>query len=379
MSKYKKILFITATRAEFGKIKTLINILKNSKNFKPYIFITGVHTLKKFGSTYKEILNEKYENIKIFKNYYTDQKEINGDLIISQTIIGLKKYVSSIKPDLLVIHGDRHEALAGAIVGCMNNILTAHIEGGELSGNIDEIIRHSVSKLSHIHFPSNANAKKRIIQMGEKRKTIFNIGSPDIDILLSRTVPKYEIVKKRYDIPFKKKDYGILIWHPDSINIKNIVDNTKKVLGFVKKTKQNYIVIYPNNDYGNENIINLINLNLNSNKYKIYPSIRFENFISLLKNSKFIVGNSSCGIREAPYFGLNIFNLGNRQNSRSKNKDIYNIKINKLNKINFDKLIKRKVKNKKPYGYGNSNIKFLKLINSKNFWKIDKQKIFSNV
>ena len=93
----------------------------------------------------------------------------------------------------------------------MNNILTAHIEGGELSGNIDEIIRHSVSKLSHIHFPSNANAKKRIIQMGEKRKTIFNIGSPDIDILLSRTVPKYEIVKKRYDIPFKKKDYGIRI------------------------------------------------------------------------------------------------------------------------------------------------------------------------
>ena len=169
MPKFKKILFITATRAEFGKIKTLINILKNSKKFKPYIFVTGVHTLKKFGSTYREILGENYKNIEIFKNNYTDQKKINGDLIISQTIIGLKKYVLKIKPDLLVIHGDRHEALAGAIVGCMNNILTAHIEGGEVSGNIDEIIRHSVSKLSHVHFPSNIQAKKRIIQMGEKK------------------------------------------------------------------------------------------------------------------------------------------------------------------------------------------------------------------
>lgn len=379
MPKFKKILFITATRAEFGKIKTLINILKNSKKFKPYIFVTGVHTLKKFGSTYREILGENYKNIEIFKNNYTDQKKINGDLIISQTIIGLKKYVLKIKPDLLVIHGDRHEALAGAIVGCMNNILTAHIEGGEVSGNIDEIIRHSVSKLSHVHFPSNIQAKKRIIQMGEKKNTIFNIGSPDIDTLLSKRIPTYEIIKKRYEIPFKQKDYGIFIWHPDNMNKKIIINNTKKILDFIIKSKKNYIVIYPNNDFGNEDIINLINIKLKSKNFKIYPSIRFENFISLLKNSKFIIGNSSCGIREAPYFGLNILNVGNRQNSRSKNKDIHNLKVNSLGKIDVNELIKKKIKSKKPYGYGNSNIKFFNLINSEKFWKIDKQKIFLNV
>ena len=379
MPKFKKILFITATRAEFGKIKTLINILKNSKKFKPYIFVTGVHTLKKFGSTYREILGENYKNIEIFKNNYTDQKKINGDLIISQTIIGLKKYVLKIKPDLLVIHGDRHEALAGAIVGCMNNILTAHIEGGEVSGNIDEIIRHSVSKLSHVHFPSNIQAKKRIIQMGEKKNTIFNIGSPDIDTLLSKRIPTYEIIKKRYEIPFKQKDYGIFIWHPDNMNKKIIINNTKKILDFIIKSKKNYIVIYPNNDFGNEDIINLINIKLKSKNFKIYPSIRFENFISLLKNSKFIIGNSSCGIREAPYFGLNILNVGNRQNSRSKNKDIHNLKVNSLGKIDVNELIKKKIKSKKPYGDGNSNIKFFNLINSEKFWKIDKQKIFLNV
>ena len=163
------------------------------------------------------------------------------------------------------------------------------------------------------------------------------------------------------------------------MNKKIIINNTKKILDFIIKSKKNYIVIYPNNDFGNEDIINLINIKLKSKNFKIYPSIRFENFISLLKNSKFIIGNSSCGIREAPYFGLNILNVGNRQNSRSKNKDIHNLKVNSLGKIDVNELIKKKIKSKKPYGYGNSNIKFFNLINSEKFWKIDKQKIFLNV
>ena len=126
------------------------------------------------------------------------------DIILSSTIDGLSKFVKKISPDLIIIHGDRVESLAGAIVGCLNNIKTAHIEGGEVSGTVDEILRHSISKLSHIHFVSNNIARKRLIQMGENKKSIFVVGSPDVDIILGKNLPKIEFSKKRYGINYKK-------------------------------------------------------------------------------------------------------------------------------------------------------------------------------
>ena len=374
----KKILFLTSTRAEYGKIKTLIEILKKSKKFTPYIFITGLHMLEKFGSTYTEVTSQNNNNFKKFYNKYTDQKILSGDLIISEAIIGLRKYVMKIKPDLIIIHGDKQEALAGAIVGCMNNIMTGHIEGGEISGNIDEIIRHSISKLSHVHFTSNKKASKRLLKMGEDKKTVYTIGSPDIDLLFQKPLISFEKIKKRYEINFKKKDYGIFIWHPDSLN-KNVISlHTKKILNFLIKSKLNYIVIYPNNDYGNDVIIRLIKQKLKTQNFKIFPSIRFENFIQIMKNSKFIIGNSSAGIREAPYFGLNIINIGDRQNLRSDNKEINNINVNLLKNLNLKKILKKKVSKKKQFGYGNSFQKFYHILNKESFWLTEKQKQFKN-
>lgn len=375
---YKKIVFLTSTRAEFGKIKILIDGLKSTKTFKTFIFVTGLHTLKKFGSTYTEIINSKYKNYKIYKNIFKNNSMLDGDQIISDTIRGFKKYIQKIKPDLIVIHGDRYEALAGSIVGAMNNILTAHIEGGEVSGNIDEIMRHAITKLSHVHFPSNLEACKRLIQLGEKKNTIFNIGSPDIDIMLSRNLPTFEFVKKRYDIKFDKKNYGVLIWHPDSLDINNIKINTENLIKFVNKTSENYIVIYPNNDFGNEDIIFLLEKKLNKRNYKIFPSIRFENFLTILKNAKFIIGNSSCGIREAPYYGINTINIGQRQHLRSSDKDILNIKNNNYNLKKFKVFVKKKINKKKLFGSGNSKDRFLKALKNPSLWKINKQKYFNN-
>ena len=148
----KKIIFVTGTRADYGKIKSLISTLQINNNYKTHIFVTGMHNLKKFGSTYDELQLDNIKNIFRFNNQL---KSNNLDLILSKTIQGFNDYVKKIKPDLIVIHGDRIEALGCALVGSLNNILTAHIEGGEVSGTIDEIIRHAVSKLSHYHFVTN--------------------------------------------------------------------------------------------------------------------------------------------------------------------------------------------------------------------------------
>lgn len=189
----KKIVFVTATRADYGKMKSLIAGMQKNKDYEVLVFVTGMHNLKKFGSTYKEVYKNKIKNIYKFKNQKLND---NMDHILSKTIKGFSEFIKFKKLDLIVFHGDRIEFLACAIVGCLNNIKTAHIEGGEVSGTVDEILRHSISKLSHAHFVTNNIAKKRLRQMGEKNNSIFVIGSPDVDIIKSKKLPKIIAVKK---------------------------------------------------------------------------------------------------------------------------------------------------------------------------------------
>ena len=152
----KRILFVTGTRADFGKLKSLIKILDNHPGFEVSIFVTGMHMQNLYGSTYLEVERCGCKNIFKFLNHTS---EATMDLTLSKTIDGLSTYLKENPVDLIVVHGDRVEVLAGAITGSLNNILVAHIEGGELSGTIDELICHAVSKLSHIHFVANDKAR----------------------------------------------------------------------------------------------------------------------------------------------------------------------------------------------------------------------------
>ncbi|RKJ17522.1 UDP-N-acetylglucosamine 2-epimerase (hydrolyzing), partial [Butyricicoccus sp. 1XD8-22] len=187
----KKIVFLTGTRADYGKIKSLINKVWEDSSFELYLFVTGMHMLSRYGSTWREIEKDGFKNVYHFIN---QSQNTPMDIALSDTISGLSNYIAEINPDLIVVHGDRLEALAGAIVGAFNNIRVVHIEGGEVSGTIDESIRHAITKFAHIHMVSNDESKKRIIQMGEAEKNIFVIGSPDIDIMYSNKLPSIEKV-----------------------------------------------------------------------------------------------------------------------------------------------------------------------------------------
>jgi len=193
----KRIVFLTGTRADFGKLKSLISISQNSSNFEVHLFVTGMHMNSLYGFTVTEIVNSGFENIYKYINHESND---SMDKILSSTIVGFSQYIKQIKPDLIIVHGDRVEALAGSIVGSLNNILVGHVEGGEVSGTIDELIRHSITKMSHIHFAANKEAKKRLIQLGEYKKSIFTIGSPDIDLMNSPNLPSLESAKKHYEI-----------------------------------------------------------------------------------------------------------------------------------------------------------------------------------
>ncbi len=376
MNKFKTIVFLTGTRADFGKLRPLIDVVKKSKKFEYYIFVTGMHTLSKYGNTYHEVKDEGYKN---FFMYMNQTESSDPDIILSNTIIGLGNFVKEISPDLIVVHGDRVEALAGAIVGSFNNILVAHIEGGEISGTLDELIRHSITKLSHLHFVANNEAMNRLVQMGELKENIHSIGSPDIEIMKSGNLPSMLTVNKHYEIPFK--NYSVFIFHPVTSELKLLKNQIKNIVDALIESNRNYIVIYPNNDKGSEIIINEFQRIKKNKKFRMYPSIRFNYFLSILKNSELIIGNSSVGIRESEIFEIPSINIGTRQQNRTLNSDILHVDTNKkeiLNAINESKNKKINCIHSFGNGIGTSS-KFLKILNDKETWKINTQKQFKDV
>lgn len=371
----KKIIFLTGTRADFGKLKSLIEITLKSNEFEVYIFATGMHMSKKYGYTVLEIDKCGYKNIYKFINHTS---EASMDQTLAKTIEGFSNFIRELDPDLIIIHGDRVEALAGAIVGSLNNILVAHIEGGEVSGTIDELIRHAVSKLSHVHFVSNQGAQKRLIQMGEIPENIFVIGSPDIDVMLSDNLPGIEKVKERYEIPFD--EYVVVLFHPVTTEVAHMHKYAKQFAEALLESNNNYVVIYPNNDLGSNSILLEYERFKNRPNFRIFPSVRFEYFLVLLKHSKFIIGNSSAGIREAPYYGLPAINIGTRQQNRALHEEIINCDYSTARITEAIKIAQSATFKKTDlFGKGNSDKLFMESISCSKFWEVSKQKVFKDI
>lgn len=369
----KRILFLTGTRADFGKIKSLITILDNHQDFEVFVFVTGMHLQKEYGYTLIEIERCNFKNVYTFENH---THETTMDLTLAKTIEGLSSYSKQVNPDLIVLHGDRVETLAGAIVGSLNNILVAHIEGGELSGTVDELIRHSVSKLSHIHFVSNNDAAKRLIQMGEIKESIFTIGSPDIDIMFSDNLPDLSTVKKYYNINFEK--YAIVMFHPVTTEVNQMQSYVAAFVKSLLEDNHNYVVIYPNNDLGSQFIIDEYQKLKNNSRFRVFPSLRFEYFLTLLKSSQFIIGNSSAGIREAPYYGIPIINIGTRQQNRAVHADIINAdyEFNAIQEA-LSVIDSHKIQTADTaFGQGNSTELFLDCLQKPAVWELNHQKQF---
>ncbi|KYG82841.1 UDP-N-acetylglucosamine 2-epimerase [Roseivirga echinicomitans] len=371
----KNIVFLTGTRADFGKLKSLIDVCEAHDQFSVSLFVTGMHMQAQYGYTVDEILKYGYSDIYKFINR---TNETTMDQTLAKTISGFSDYIRENKPDLVVVHGDRVEALAGATSAALNNILVAHIEGGEVSGTIDELIRHAVSKMCHVHFVSNERAKKRLMQMGELNESTFTIGSPDVDIMFSDKLPSIAMARERYEIPFD--DFAILMFHPVTTENDRMAEYARLVVDAVLESGLNYVVIYPNNDLGSSDILREYKRLRGLDRIKIFPSVRFEYFLTFLKNAQFIMGNSSAAIMEAPYYGLPAINIGNRQNNRSENTDLIHCGYDKA--VLLEGIKQALNLNLTPielFGEGKSCEKFMDVLLTKKFWGISKQKLFNDI
>ena len=373
MNKYKKkILFVTGTRADFGKLQPLASeAYKNG--FKVCFFVTGMHMLEKYGLTKIEV--QRYKEFEVIE--FINQREGDSqDIIISKTIFGFSDIVQEIKPDLVVIHGDRIEALACSLVCSINYLLSVHIEGGELSGTIDEILRHCNTKLCSKHMVSSLDAKRRVQQLGESDEDIYVIGSPELDIHASNSGVSIDKVKEYYEI--KNKEYGICIFHPVTSEVREIKEQATDLFDALSQTKKYFIVILPNNDPGSKEIKEVIN-KLDQSYFRVIPSMRFNYFSELMKNAAIFIGNSSAGVREAPFLGSPSIDIGTRQTNRAIADSVSHVSASERSRIInlIDQNWNKRFEKDSSYGSGNASYGFVNILSDDNFWKHSMQKYFA--
>jgi len=372
----RRVLFITGTRADYGKLKPIIRAVEDDADLDCAIFATGMHLLEKYGGTWKEIEKDGFSSV--FLHFNQDQHTgFMMDRVLADTVRGLSHYVAEHDVDLIVVHGDRIEALAGSLVGALNKILVAHIEGGELSGTIDELLRHTITKMSHLHFVSHQEARDRVIRMGEYPDRVFVIGSANIDTMLSDDLPPIDRVRSYYDLP--RGQFALFVLHPVVGENDGIYEATAGLLDSLISTERHLVAIYPNNDPGSTEILRALKERAGSPFLRLLPSMKFEAYLVALRHAAIMIGNSSSGIHEAPVYGVPSINIGSRQNNRFAHSSIVNVPFDAATICEYvDKLWGKRLPTSQHFGSGASAPAFIEVLKDPLIWQTTVFKQFTD-
>ena len=367
------LLFLTGTRADFGKLEPLAAAARDAGH-RVTFFVTGMHMMEAYGLTKLEVARMAGVTVHEFMNQRPGDPQ---DVILAKTILGFSDFVTEHRPDLIVVHGDRIEALAGALVGATNYILTAHVEGGEVSGTIDEVIRHCNTKLAHVHFVSSDIAGRRVMALGEPQVTVHAIGSPELDFHSGPSGVSLAEVKARYDIPFD--EYGIAVFHPVTSEAASMGLQAQAFFGALAASGRQFVVIAPNNDPGSDAIFKVVE-GLATDRFRLIPSMRFAHFSELMKNAACMVGNSSAGVREAPFLGIPSLDVGTRQTNRAAAPSVHAclatdaVGIAAFLRDHWGKTVPRH----DGFGQGRAADRFVRVLSDNAFWTQDLQKSFQD-
>lgn len=370
----QSLLFVTGTRADYGKLEPLA-IAARDAGFEVSFFVTGMHMMARYGMTKLEV----HQLQRVTVHEFLNQRESDPqDLVLAKTIMGFSDFVAEINPDLVIVHGDRIEALACALVCATNYIRCAHIEGGEVSGTIDELLRHCNSKLAYSHFVSSRDAALRIRALGEAEASIHIIGSPELDFHAGSSGVSLNEVRERYEIGFE--EFGIVTFHPVTSEASDMGRQAKMLFDELESSGREFVVILPNNDPGSQEILKVID-GLPSARFRIIPSMRFAYFSELMRHSACIIGNSSMGVREAPFLGIPSLDVGSRQTKRGKSETITSCQANQTNIISD--FLKRQWGCRYPshggFGEGQASRRFVDVLQTQSFWTRPMQKTFQDV
>lgn len=315
----KKIGIVTATRAEWGLLRPLAKQIKSTNGFKLILYVTGTHFCTEHGNTFREILADGFEIDERVDMLLYPQSPSAISKTMALTITGFAELFSRQKPDLLILLGDRYETLAVAVAAVNEGIPIAHLYGGEVTeGAIDEVFRHAITKLSSLHLTSCENYRKRIIQMGEQPDRVFTVGSLAVDNIRQMKLLEAPELSEKIGFPLTDAPYGVVTFHPVTKEPGFAIRQLEELLKVIDRMKDfKFLITKSNADYEADHINRRLDeFGKKNRRVCVVSSLGAKKYLSALKSAKFIMGNSSSGLSEGPYFRIPTINIGCRQQGR---------------------------------------------------------------
>ena len=385
----KKVCVVTGTRAEYGLLRPVIKKLDENSRLKLQLIATGMHLSPEFGLTYKNIESDGFEIDEKIEVLLSSDTSVGVSKSMGLTLISFSESYQRLNPDLIIILGDRFETFSAMAAASVANIPIAHLHGGELTeGAFDDSFRHSMTKMSYLHFTSTEKYRKRVIQLGEDPKRVFNVGALGVENILNLDLLTKKELEKELDICLGEK-YLLIVFHPVTLENNTSENNFKELLKAIDKYDNNIskIFIKGNSDTEGRIINQMIDdyVDEKKNSYS-FTSLSIENYLSLLKNCFAMLGNSSSGILEAPSLSTPSINIGDRQKGRIKAESVFDCKSNKIDILNALKRVSNyHLENKfeninNPYEKENTSTEIIKVV--KDFLlnnKIDLKKKFYDI
>ena len=372
----KKIAAITGTRAEYGILKSVLREIETNPELNLSLIAIGMHLSTEFGYTLKEIEEDDFEIDAKIDVLHSEDTGVAMSKSIGRCMTRTASALEKIKPDVLLILGDRSEMLVGAVSATYMAIPIAHIHGGDISGNVDDPVRHAITKLAHIHFAATKESADRIIKMGEEPWRVHVVGAPGLDLILNEKMPEPGEIARKYALDLSKPIL-LVVQHSVIAEADDAPNQIRETLEAIVELGYQTILIYPNADAGGRRMIEVIR------EYEKFPfiktsrSVAHKDYLGLMNLASVMIGNSSSGIIEAPSFGLSAVNIGPRQKGRQRAENVIDVDYDKeeittaIQKSLNDEKFKEKVKNVKNfYGDGKAGMRIASVLSD---IKIDKK------
>ncbi|MDP3726191.1 MAG: UDP-N-acetylglucosamine 2-epimerase [bacterium] len=362
----RKILFVTERRADYSRFKPIIDKIIQDPDLDYYLIVTGIHLLERHGKTIDFIEKDGIKVSSIVPMFEENHGDSGAEMAraTGRILQKITYELERLQPDIVLSGFDIGANFALGVAAAHMNIPVGHIQGGEVSGSIDESLRHGLSKFAHFHFPANEDAARRLVRMGENPKYVFTVGCPSLDALLNAPKISKEELGKITGIDFSQK-FLIIIQHTVTTDVEKIPEHIQATLEAVKDSNIPALLLYPNNDAGASAIIKAIE-NTNIRRMR---TLSIEEYGNLLRYASALVGNSSSGIHETASFHVPTVNIGDRQKGRLRGENVIDVlsdaqAIKKgIETALYDEAFLEKVKNcANPYGDGKSAERIIKVL-----------------
>jgi len=327
----RKICILSGKRGGFGSLIRTMRLINQDPGLELQLIVTDMHLSAQFGKTLVEVEKE----FNVAGKVAMDQKNGNSEArseAMGVCLRDMTKVIHDLKPDIFLCLGDRGETLVSVIAANNLRIPVAHIQGGDISGNLDEVFRHAITKMSHIHFPSTGDSAKRIEKMGEDMARIHVVGDTHLDLITNKMYTPNAIVRKQFNLGDDEK-YVVVLQHSVNTEPEKSYDQMSRTLEAVDRIGHKAVVVYPCSDQGYDGIVKAIEEHQDNSKFQIHKNIEAPDFLGLMSGAETLVGNSSSGIVETPSFKLPTVNIGKRQTGRLRDFNVWDAEGNSVEEI----------------------------------------------